>query len=770
MTEINRFIENQRKHIAELQQLPLTQCRNFDEGEASWNDHGWVYTNQKGQRCHFYFVKTGNTKYMDAKGDKNATLLPDGSRHLLMAYACHIMTKNYSMKHGTTIHSKVRAWLEAVADNPARLTNNAVKLSLEELKDAGKLYTFFNWLAEYKLKPQALSLPHGLTGGQNHRVGQDIYDHKKTKLPEDKPLIALGAIAYDVIPADRAKWDNHSKTFQRDQFVCAMATLAMAAPNRVAAEQTVLHIQKLKHHTQESKGKEETISYLDWQGSKGYKNNRNHIAAPMATAVDRTMEYIMRVTEPARVLARFYAKPELPLKKVLGSFAPSQENLDFIQPDLSKQTDILRLGCLLGFFDGTERAVRVKKETSGAFRPLAKKGSCTYVKSIADIEPQDTLLFRLRCKYCFKLMGAYAATQIKFLKLAEKFTPEAFQAAWIVHIKKQFPAFPYANNNSSGSVDFRLAMFAFTGNQLTASGGYELSTSHFALVPLSTVGNIFINDIKVASRSPSNSNIFTRYGFSGEFWINPHQFRHYLDNAADHGGVPHKMINLWSGRVSPEQLLHYLHRTSGEKASEISGIMFKDEITPEKAVAEVSLRVKSQKEFEELTGSAAALHSTGVCTQNLVLSPCEYLNDFVSQCALCKSSCHIAHEADAIAFLCKDLEVQDRRLEEALTHKTFFHSQGKQEWFKVHHRNTEMLRQLLDVLRDPEIKAGSIVRVLSSKNEMRITNLETKTVEKRVMALASTEKALQRALQSDKDAENAIRDAHNSDLLALIGM
>ena len=71
---------------------------------------------------------------------------------------------------------------------------------------------------------------------------------------------------------------------------------------------------------------------------------------------------------------------------------------------------------------------------------------------------------------------------------------------------------------------------------------------------------------------------------------------------------------------------------------------------------------------------------------------------------------------------------------------------------------------------DPEIKAGSIVRVLSSKNEMRITNLETKTVEKIVMVLASTEKALQRALQSGKDAENAIRDAHNSDLLALIGM
>jgi hypothetical protein len=770
MTEINRFIENQRKHIAELQQFPLTQCRNLDEGEASWSDHGWVYTNQKGQSCHFYFVKTGSTKKMEAYAARNATLLPDDSRHLLMAYACHIMPKNYTILYCAQLHRIARVWLDAIADNPARLTNNDVKLSLEGVKESARLYIFFNWLAEYKLKPHALSLPHGLAGGKNSRAGQDISDHNKTKLPDDNPLIALGAIAYDAIPTDRAKWDTHSKTFQRDQFVCAMATLAMAAPNRVAAEQTVLRTQKLKHHTQESNGKEETIFYLDWRGSKKHKDYRNHIAATMAPAVDRTLEYIMRVTEPARVLARFYAKPELPLKKVLGSFAPSQENLDFIQPDLSKQTDMLRLGCLLGFFDGTERVVRVTKETSGAFRASDKKGPKTYIKSIADIEPQDTLLFRMKCKLTATLMGAGAPMGSEFTKRFDGSTFEAFQAAWIGQVKKQFPVFPYANNNSSGRVDFRLAMFAFTGNQLAASGGHELFTTHFALVSLTALGKIFATDIGVASQTSSNSNIFTKHGFSSEFGIKPHQFRHYLNDAADRGGVPHKMINLWSGRVSPEQLLHYLHRTSGEKASEISGIMFKDEITPEKAVAEVSLRVKSQKEFEELTGSAAALHSTGICTQNLVLSPCEYLNDFVSQCALCKSSCHIAHNADAIAFFCKDLEVQERRLEEALTHKTFFHSQGKQEWFKVHHRNTEMLRQLLDVLRDPEIKAGSIVRVLSSKNEMRITNLETKTVEKRVMALASTEKAFQRALQSEKDAENAIRGAHNSDLLALIGM
>ena len=288
-------------------------------------------------------------------------------------------------------------------------------------------------------------------------------------------------------------------------------------------------------------------------------------------------------------------------------------------------------------------------------------------------------------------------------------------------------------------------------------------------MPLPSLGTIFGVELTKVRKSNGYNNIFTKHGFSDEFGITPHQFRHYLDDAADRGGVPHKMINLWSGRKDPDQLLHYLHKTDGEKSAEISGIMFKDELTTEKAVAEVSIRVKSQIEFEELTDSAATLHSTGICTQNLVMSPCEYLNDFVSQCPLCKSSCHIAHDKDAIALLSEDLKIQDRRLHLVSTHKKFVHSQAMRDWFKIHHQNTELLRQLIDVLSDPTIRAGSVVRLLTDKNEMRVTNLETKTVEKKTLALPKTEKALQLALKDEKEVEEAKNVCHIDEILTLIG-
>jgi hypothetical protein len=769
MTELNRYTGNQRKHIKSLQQQPLPQFRNLDGEEASWNDCGWIYTDAMGRKGNVYFTLSGDKKILSKVGARKAELLPDDIRLLLMAFTCHIVSTNISMQYKCAQSNKARQWLNIVKKNPARLSNKMVGKSIEGLASVRGLSSFFEWMAEHKLIPPNLALPKGLNKTES-RAGHDIIDHRNGKLPDDKVLMALGAIVHDVIPSDEQCWDTHPKTFQREQYVCAMSALAMAAPNRVAAEQTVLHVQKLKSHVQQSKGKDETVYYLDWQGSKGFKNNMNHILGPMAPLADRVLKYMMLVTEPARVLARFYAKPGLTLKRVLGDFKPSQENLDYIKPDLSQGTDIIRLGCLLGFFDGTPRLVRVTKDTPGAFRPDPKRGASVYTKHIYDLVSQDILHVCTVCKYGSALMGVKITNKgIKAIASDTKLTLKDFQNSWIAHIKKQFPAFPYANNSSSGRVDLRLAMFTFTGNQVVKDKpGYTFGKSHFALIPLSSLSTVISNELSKNGSTNNGANIFKNHGFSDAFFMTPHQFRHYIDDAADRGGVAHKIINLWSGRKDPEQLLHYLHRTNAQKASEIQDIMFRDEHTEEKAIESVSLRLKSQQEYALLTDSATAVHSTGICTQNLLLRPCDYLNDFVSQCALCASSCHVAHDIDACSLLKKDLEVQTLRLHHVSKDEKLYRSKNMQSWFKIHHQNTEMLRQLIEVLEDKTIRAGSIVRLISDKNEMRITDLKTKFVEKRAINLPSPEEVLSQILQHEASAEKAKHDEDMSGLLALI--
>ena len=214
---------------------------------------------------------------------------------------------------------------------------------------------------------------------------------------------------------------------------------------------------------------------------------------------------------------------------------------------------------------------------------------------------------------------------------------------------------------------------------------------------LNSIGSIFSKAVKPQNASQKKDCIFIRHGFSDEFQIKPHQFRHWHNDVADREGIAHAIINLWSGRKTPEQILHYVHRTHAEKASEITDILFSE------TGQEVTVKVVSQQEYEALVGISAAVTSVGFCSQNLQFSPCEYLNDFVTQCTLCQSSCHVAHDQQALDLLNKDLQVQERRLAEVEQHPKFCISKAMQDWFVVHHQSTAMLRELVALMANKDI-------------------------------------------------------------------
>ncbi|WP_373433271.1 hypothetical protein ACEO96_04970 [Vibrio anguillarum] len=581
------------------------------------------------------------------------------------------------------------------------------------------------------------------------KSGDDALEAEQSKLPSEKALLALGAIFYDVIPPYQGNDKENVEAWQpllsstqkqRDSFSCTMASLGMASPNRIGAEQVLLTVQRIKPHTEVVAGQEKTVHYLNWRGSKGYKDNQNHINAEMVDSLDRALHYTILATEPARALARFYRKPNRPLKEVLGEFKPSAENITLLKPSMNQPTNLLHLGLLLGFFDGTDKCLRVTPDTKGAIDVSTTRPK--FIKPIAQLEAFDTLMFISNCSYAQVLTGSSLITKPqrdKYTAGKQELTVAEFQNHTIEINQSQLTGY---NIYQTKSVDFENALFAYTEKQL---GGKV--THPFLLVPIGSLSGFFADDL--IKHNKPRFTIFERHGFSSSFLLKPHQLRHWQNDYLAKKGLPHFLITMLSGRNSPEQTLTYIHTTDAQNASVIGDISYSKELESD-VENKLKLRIATMNQFNEAIDNETPtfVHETGFCTQNLALSPCTYMSEFETQCALCSSSCHVTHDSEAIDLLQKDLKIQTHNLEKIQKSIDFETSEGKHKWYKTHYSSTYMLKMLIEVLSDDAIEAGRMVRLLTRSNSIKIINLDTQTVEERKLALPDAEQALQAAIET----------------------
>lgn len=93
-------------------------------------------------------------------------------------------------------------------------------------------------------------------------------------------------------------------------------------------------------------------------------------------------------------------------------------------------------------------------------------------------------------------------------------------------------------------------------------------------------------------------------------------------------------------------------------------------------------------------------------------------------------------------------------------------SDGMQQWYQTHYRNTCMLKNLIDLLSDKSIKEGAIVRVLARSNVIRITDLETKTVIEQKLSLPNEKEALRAAIEA---ANQSIDNSAKTNFLGFLG-
>ncbi|WP_146492960.1 hypothetical protein [Vibrio cyclitrophicus] len=331
---------------------------------ASWDSKVWVFT-KGGQTVNFYFITNTHPGVLTSAYIQAQPTFAKPICDLLMLYILDVFTKKIAIK---TMYGRYLSARNLIAPM-GMLSDLTPDVSLTYSKsltspDLGQLTPFIDWINNKLFGHAYLKIAKRPSPTQ---TGAEVLANRYDNLPDIKAVMALGAITHDTITGiEQAKWHTTMQDYQRDAYVCVMGTLAMAAPNRVAAEQTVLSAQILQRDRLNREGQKRTIHWLDWIGSKGYANNQKHVLKPMAECVEICLDYVLKATEPMRKLARFYVDPSLPLKRILTEKEVNPQRWQKVSPDPDKPTNMVVLGYLLGFYPETVTSVRVLKGTPGA--------------------------------------------------------------------------------------------------------------------------------------------------------------------------------------------------------------------------------------------------------------------------------------------------------------------------------------------------------------------------------------------------------------------
>ncbi|MGL1720169.1 hypothetical protein ACSTHF_02055 [Vibrio parahaemolyticus] len=753
MNSINRFIANQKTYIADKKKQPLLGFTTPSGEPATWDDVAVTFTNASGIKINLIFNNANqpNANILSTFTDKDK--LDTDSHHLLFCFALDVLKGNTSVNNKREKVTCAKKLFIALNDNIASASLDEIQGAIDGMRHIQPLNALFSWLRKHKMLSSKicpdLKWERNVT---REKSGDDAIEAEKHKLPDEKTLLALGAIFFDVIPPYQTRnnrdktetWTtlSHSRNSQIDSYVCTMSALAMSSPNRVAAEQVLLTKQRLQSDTEVVNGKASTVYYLNWRGSKGYLDYQNHINSEMAESLDRALHYTAIATEPARVLARFYKNPHLSLKKVLGHFKPSIKNIDELPFDQNKPTNLIHLGFLLGFYDETDGYVRVTMDTDEAINATSNSGFPVFIKHISKLSLFDKLEIKSSCRYVSSLVGASVTAQSqlkKYFNNQKEMTVAEFQNHYIAINQQAMSGY---NRAKTKRVDYDQALFTYTEKQLRSR-----QSSHFLLMRIESLGFQF--EARLKKIENSYATIFERHGFSSNFALTPHQLRHWQSDYLEKKGLPHLLLTMLSGRKSPEQTLTYVHTTNAQNASVIGDILY-DKETEEEMQDKVEKRIQSKAQYDEATDnlSPTFISEVGFCTQDLTFNPCTYMTEFETQCTLCSSACHIAHDDEAIALLKKDLTIQKHNLKQVQEAINFATSVSMQRWYQTHYKRTCLLKSLIDVLSDKSIKEGSIVRFLTHSNIMRITDLNTKTVTEKKLSLPDAEEALQAAIDA----------------------
>ena len=757
---ITKYQQAAQDYIKQQKALSLTVYRNKADEAAQWHDYVWIATDPKSKKLsNFYFLNPNEVNLPHIANDYQGPHLLSGfAADLAKCYTIDLVVKQGLTKDTLRKQLFARKILSMLNDEIWTLTQDKLDAQMDNVHSVSGL-SMYRAFIEYchEMGFLAKTVRFNYKSTKDTSVEAAIKKQHE-KMPDEQLILATASIFHDIVPHEKKKINVFDNV--RDRFVSCMTTLALASPNRLVAEQIMLNQQALKSKqvmvekqengtvVKDIEGKpvmeEHTIHWLDWQGSKGYKDNRNHQLSSMAPFVERALDYLNVVCEPARVLCRYYSNPDATLKDILWTFKP--KNLHGLS--LDKPVNLFQLGGLLGFYEETN----LSKLTLKGF-PFT-----------ADLQQA----FNWTVPNAMTLLGTRTNRERKYLPFQQeqkKITLAEVETLWLAHIKTSLPAFPYRHEGDSGSkVKLEHALCVFTGAQLTkglnktGNGQYDHSVaSHFAIDSID-LGRMIKATLDVGG-------IFQRNGFADTFTIDPHQFRHYLNTILQGSEISEIIIAMFSGRTNVESNADYDGTPDSELVGQIARItrIHTQDLTQ-------SVKVHTQEEYEKATGKVTHLMSTGMCVQQLHQTPCTFLNDFLTHCVGCRSSCHLNRDVEAIELLEQDLAIQKYRLDEVKNNPSIKTNPLRQAWFRTHHSNVFVLEELIKLMKSHDIKEGSLIRYAGDESAFHLIDIEKRERIAHKISLPDSQKALD-ALLLDLKGEDKPKAAQGlNDLLAKLGV
>lgn len=737
---LNKYLDRLEQLTGEYREAELEQFEGPGGRKAEFDDLIWYHVDPNTGRRTRYLCGLHGRRGKGNAGNRSRDALPYPYDHLIKVWVIETANTPFSANEKKSRTSTARKLLSLMDGDLYAQSESTIRSLNLGARSADRLRPFLAFCSD-KGVMRKLDLKYS---DKRDRTGHAQFDNTLEKLPDIKTVLALGAIFSSVFEQvdENGMLRTGEEIKMHDALVATFALLSLASPNRVSAEIPLLPKQRL-HSYSESNG--EPIYYLDWIGSKGYGNYKNHILAALAEPITKAMNFFHEACEPARILCRFYENPNQSLKALLGRFKISPELERKLS--LTQQPNLFTLGYALGFY-GVDDCVPVLKEDADLTATYhSQRGRFFEEKPIYSLQAQDRLSVSQNGSATLSALPYLFGYIIMPKIFSDKVTVTVgeVQEWWISFYKNSIlPEFPLSFSSGESSIRLKDAMFCFLGSwfygasKSIGSGGKILQKTNYAVVPLASLGASALR--RLVGQAHDKKSIFQSYGFSTELSLRPHSLRHLSNTLADLSSIPVEIITAWSGRKNSEQTHTYIHTNHDEKISRVSAIVNPPDI--DRRV----IRVVSQEKLTQITNLPASVTSTGLCTQNLNVTPCNYLNDFVSQCFMCPETCHIAGDEKAIDFLEKDLSFQIVRLDSVACDPRLPTSQAMKQWYVIHSRNTHILSLLIDLMKNSPV--GTIIRYSNNNANFNLTDLNTMTITKVACALPDSEGRLKGIIEA----------------------
>lgn len=755
---LNKYLARTHELIDQYKgEAPFTQFQNLDGNLATFDDLVWFHIDPNtGTKTRLstgiHGIRGGGSAGSDSK---HALREPYGD--LVKVFAIEVFNSSLSAGEKYNRIGAARRLLTTMKGELHTQTAPTIIECNKGTNSISRVIVFLEFCEQHGLMPRVSEQVRRANRSLSDRdsTGHKAEATQREKMAKEEVIKAVGNVYGKTVTS--LLNGNAEQGYFRDALTSFIVLLCLASPNRASAEVSLLANQKLQSYSEDGRPE---VFFLDWHGSKGYQDNKNHILSALSLHVEKGLNYFSKACQPGRIIAAYYINPNQALGELLGDFPLDPERKARL--DLSRKPHLFTLGYALGFYAIDESIevfnsdAPVRRRSADPSKPIRHglRYNCWQPKYIYELQTEDKIststVPTAARQSIVRLSGTTFGNTTNTSYLDHNgnglVSIERVESFLIELHKKAFPSFPEGfSTGDLNSVRMDTALFCVLGHQFFASnakgkkGGRLGSRGYYSIVSPKSLAQLAAYDLG------NQGNYFTRHGFKSRYFLNFHQLRHYTNTVAERSGIPNEVVTAWSGRKSREQTHEYVHTSHADRSARVSDVQTKTNDTTQ------PIRWVSRNEIEQEFNLPASVTSTGICAQNLIVSPCEYLNDFVSSCFMCPNACHVAGDTDAIATLEKDCQFQQKRLEAVRADARLAVSKAMQDWFILHNRNTQVLAQLVQLMK--EQPKGTVISFNDKGQQFNLVDTKTKAITHVVAKLTDSRSDLEKALDQQNKGE-----------------